>query len=221
MLSAARIPSAVRCLTFLLALAMFLGVPTGVQASTITFTNTGTIVIPTLGAASPYPSEIVAAISGPVTNVTASIIGFSHSSITDVDILLVAPDNTRVQLMSFVGTGAVSNVNYTFTDGNPSMPFIGAPPSGTYAPTPFHFVAYPAPAPGLPYGTTMSAFNGIDPNGTWSLYVVDRFSGDAGSIRSGWELTITTSEVPEPSTLMLIGLGAALLVARRRTALRR
>ena len=45
-----------------------------------------------------------------------------------------------------------------------------------------------------PAGTdSLTAFNGINPNGTWSLYVVDDVGGDIGNFAGGWELTITTS----------------------------
>jgi len=40
---------------------------------------------------------------------------------------------------------------------------------------------------------------GVNPNGTWSLYVVDDASGDAGSM-SGWDLTVHTSHATCSST---------------------
>ena len=42
--------------------------------------------------------------------------------------------------------------------------------------------------------TLAAAFSGTDPNGTWSLYIVDDATGDVGSISGGWSLTITTEE---------------------------
>ena len=39
----------------------------------------------------------------------------------------------------------------------------------------------------------LAAFNGLNPNGTWSLYVVDDVGGDVGTIAGGWDLTITSS----------------------------
>jgi hypothetical protein len=41
--------------------------------------------------------------------------------------------------------------------------------------------------------TFASAFSGFDPNGTWSLYVVDDATVDGGSFAGGWDLSITTS----------------------------
>ena len=56
-----------------------------------------------------------------------------------------------------------------------------------------------APAPVGPYGTSLSVFNGTNPNGTWSLYVVRDHPGhflDEGPpdpvIISTWSLTLTT-----------------------------
>jgi subtilisin-like proprotein convertase family protein len=50
----------------------------------------------------------------------------------------------------------------------------------------------------------LSAFNGIDPNGLWTLYIADVSSGGEGALLS-WGLQITT--VPEPTFLTLTGLG--------------
>ena len=40
----------------------------------------------------------------------------------------------------------------------------------------------------MTYGTTLSVFDGTDPNGTWKLYVLDDTEGDAGAISSGGTL---------------------------------
>src|SRR6185369_10209742 len=47
----------------------------------------------------------------------------------------------------------------------------------------------PEPAPLGPYKTSLSAFNGTDANGTWSLYVVDDALMDTGRI-AGWSLIL-------------------------------
>lgn len=39
----------------------------------------------------------------------------------------------------------------------------------------------------------MSTFNNKNPNGNWSLYIVDDTAGDNGIVAGGWSLAITTS----------------------------
>jgi hypothetical protein len=97
---------------------------------------------------------------------------------------------------------AVTGVSITFDDAaTAELPDRAPIATGVYRPTSgtnrgrdgaccdFAGVA-PAPAP--PYGTALAAFNGIDPNGTWSLYVYDDTAGDVGEIAGGWSLEITT-----------------------------
>jgi Ca2+-binding RTX toxin-like protein len=74
------------------------------------------------------------------------------------------------------------------------LPDEGLITSGSYKATDFETGDFfNTPAPGGPYGTDFSVFNGINPNGTWSLYVVDDVGGDAGTIAGGWSLNIGTA----------------------------
>ena len=40
-----------------------------------------------------------------------------------------------------------------------------------------------------PYASALGELSGVDPNGSWSLYVTDDFFLDGGSIADGWSLT--------------------------------
>ena len=65
--------------------------------------------------------------------------------------------------------------------------------TGTYKPSNYGTGdTFAAPAPAGPYASVLSTFNGANPNGTWSLYVVDDAAGDSGTMSGGWELTITS-----------------------------
>jgi uncharacterized repeat protein (TIGR01451 family) len=48
-------------------------------------------------------------------------------------------------------------------------------------------------APLAPFGSTLSALNGGNPNGAWTLFVQDDTPLDAGIISNGWFLTLTTA----------------------------
>jgi hypothetical protein len=68
--------------------------------------------------------------------------------------------------------------------------------SGTFRPTNIGTTdVFPAPAPAGPFGATLSVFNGVNPNGTWSLFVADDVGADAGSISGGWSLNFI-SDLP-------------------------
>jgi hypothetical protein len=164
-----------------------------------TSTNPAGITINSGGSATPYPSAIaVAGLTGTITKVTARLNSFSHTYTSDVDILLVGPGGQSVVLMSDVSNG-VSNagVTITFDDTGISLPASGALTTGTYAPTNINdgegADAYGAPAPGSGYGSALSVFNSLTPNGTWNLFIVDDVAIDGGSISGGWTLDITTT----------------------------
>jgi subtilisin-like proprotein convertase family protein len=172
--------------------------------NTTTFSNPAVITIldtPRIGGVAPaslYPSNItVAGVVGTVSKVTAKVRGLSHTFPGDVDMLLVGPGGQKMLLMSDVG-GGTDAVNTTIAFDDAAATFIGAPViSGTFRPTNSGTGdTFPAPAPAGPYADPqlLSVFNGVNPNGTWSLYVVDDAGADAGSIAEGWELSITTED---------------------------
>ena len=161
------------------------------------FSNQTLIKIPaagTSGPANPYPSAIpVSGLTGAVTNVTATITGFSHTFPSDVDILLVGPSGQNVVLLADTGGGTdVNNATITFNQAAPTL--VTAPVvSGTFRPTNNGAFTGPAPAPTPPYGASLALFNGTVPNGTWNLFVFDDAGGDVGQIALGWSLDITTN----------------------------
>jgi uncharacterized repeat protein (TIGR01451 family) len=55
--------------------------------------------------------------------------------------------------------------------------------------TPFTHLSAPLP----PYGTTMSAMNGGNPNGNWYLFVEDDQTFNFGLISNGWSITLTSA----------------------------
>ncbi|MCL4838199.1 MAG: hypothetical protein KJ058_09580 [Thermoanaerobaculia bacterium] len=167
--------------------------------------NTTALTIPSSGAASVYPTDIaVAALTGVVTDVDVQINGLNHTWPDDLDILLVAPGGQNLMLMSDAGGSTdLVNVNLVFDDGAAGqLPDSSAISSGTYLPTNYEpGDNLPAPAPATSAATALSAFNGIDPNGTWSLYVADDTGGDTGSLANGWCLVITSGTIQQPPAI--------------------
>jgi uncharacterized repeat protein (TIGR01451 family) len=169
--------------------------------TTSSFTNAANIKIPasgTSGKASPYPSTIVVSgITGVVGKVTVTLSGVTHTFPDDIDVLLVSPTGANVLIMSDCGDRFdINGVTLTFDDSAAgSLPDATQIVSGTYKPTNFDTATddFPAPAPVAPFGSTLSQFNGLDPNGTWLLYVQDDANNDVGNITSGWRISITTS----------------------------
>ncbi len=186
------------------------------SSSTQTFTNPTAITIPATGTgassgapADPYPSNItVSGVPTTFTKVTVTLINMSHTFPGDVDVLLVSPTGRKFILLSDVlGSSDWTGQTYTFDDDAAALvPSSGTEPgTGTYKPTNYGTGdLFPAPAPAAPYltpatagtDTLTSAFTGVaggDPNGTWSLYVVDDASIDSGSFAGGWSISFTTS----------------------------
>jgi hypothetical protein len=159
--------------------------------------NSSAISIPSSGIAEPYPSQIeIINHTGLVTGVQVNLTNFSHFAPDDVDLMLVAPNNRKVVLMSDVGgANPVSNLSISFDDAATAAlpdnaPFV----SGNFKPTDFKpGDPFPAPAPGGELsGNRLSAFGGSEPNGAWKLFLVDDNGENVGVVAS-WSLTLTAS----------------------------
>lgn len=173
-------------------------------ARAVVFTNPASITIndaTTIGQANTYPSNIsVSGMTGTVTNVTLTLNAIAHTFPDDFDLLLVGPTGANLIVMSDVhGSDDVFNVTMTIDDAAAaSMPDATVMMSGSFKPTNIGAGdTWNAPAPAPSANTTFAAaFNGTDPNGTWSLYVADDLGVDMGTIGNGWSLSITTSGSP-------------------------
>jgi len=180
-------------------------------AASKTFSNSGPITIADVSPASPYPSQIAVSMPGQrVGTVTVTLHGFNHSFPSDVDMLLVAPGGQMLVLMSDAYAGEITKipVDVVFDDrASMAIPQLNSNvplPGGTYKPTAYSGRAptLNSPAPPAPYpipapeGTSsfVSSFDGIDPNGTWSLYIQDNVGGDFGAVNGGWSITITPAQ---------------------------
>jgi subtilisin-like proprotein convertase family protein len=173
--------------------------------------NSSPISIPDSGEATPYPATInVSGLSGTITDVDVALGRMSHTWPDDVSALLVGPSGQNVMLMSDVGGGAdLNGVELTFDDEAPgTLPDSAPITAGTYKPTRVSAeddypspISLPSPAPAGPYGASLSSLDGAAPNGTYSLYVYDDATGDAGQIAGGFSLDIKTTADPPTEVL--------------------
>src|SRR5215218_4011892 len=169
------------------------------QPRTQTFSNPDPITIPSVGRASPYPSNIDVAgfTNGRILDVNLTLHGFSHSFPRDIDILLAAAHlpGQNALVLSDVGDALNPASDLTLTLDDQAAEELRTPlASGTFRPTNLQDAfgdAFPAPAPTPRGSAQLSVFRDSNPDGSWQLFVVDGITGDGGSIAGGWSLEIT------------------------------
>jgi hypothetical protein len=187
--------------------------PTITHTASSTFTPTatsspgcanGAIAILDNSTASPYPSSIfLSGLGNTIMDVNVQLLGMNHEWPSDIDILLVGPQGQNLILMSDAGSAFdLVDVDLTLDDDAAlSLPQYSAITSGTYRPANYAPAdSFPAPAPSPSTATSLAVFNGTDPNGTWSLYIVDDSIMLGGSVSGGWCLGITTVIIPPTDT---------------------
>lgn len=201
-------------------LAVLFVLPWSAHAAVFTFSNTSLIDIIDNSVANPYPSTIsVSGVAGTVQSVTITLTNFNHTFPADVGALVIGPGGQNVLLFDAPGDGSpVTNLTWIFDDSAASpLPSGSALSGGTFQPGLNAGDTFAGPAPAGPYGLVLSVFNGVDPNGAWSLYIQDFVSPDAGTLDSGWTITITT-DAPEPAAWALMGAGLLAIGCWRRKA---
>ena len=173
----------------------------------------------------PIPDSPAPAVSSTITvtgagtylldaDLTTSI---THTFNADLDFTLTSPAGTTVSVSSNRG-GSFDNVfNGTLWNDQASAPVSEAVFADLVTETP------------LTVESALAAFAGEDPNGTWTLTILDEVGLDTGTLAS-WSLDLTTAgacfeapviqEIPTASTLGLAAL-ALLLAGAAFVALRR
>jgi len=168
---------------------------------TNTFANANFIDIIDHTSALPYPSTInVSGVGSSLISATVTFANLTHLYPSDIDALLESPSQQSVLLMAHAGGSFnVHGVTITFDANAPGLLPQTQIVSGTYQPSAYILnpdfppPAPAAPAPAMQYVTNLASFNGSNPNGAWSLFVIDdQWDGD-GAITNGWSLTLVTA----------------------------
>ncbi len=148
---------------------------------------------------------VVSGVPTLVGKVTATLKGISHDFPDDIDALLVGPSGQNLVLVSDAGNPGpnppgANNVTLVLDDAASSQvaenAALGAS-GATVATRPVDYDpggqvdAFPSPAPAPTDATTLSTFNGTNPNGTWRLFIVSDGAPETGTIAGGWCLDFT------------------------------
>lgn len=158
-------------------------------ASPVTFTNASVLPIPDNGP--PVTSTIV--VSGLGTSIAdVNLTTFiTHTFPGDLDIKITSPSGTVVTLTTDNGGSSDNVFNGTVwdddADPDSQVPYAVNPNLVTD-----HSYTNLTVATPLTPEEALAAFSGEDPNGTWTLTIVDDSGGDIGSLNS-WSLSIATA----------------------------
>ncbi len=140
-----------------------------------------------------------------MTDVNVTVNDIAHAWPVDLDLYLQGPEdaNAVVALMSDVcGTSSTPLVGATLSFDDEAVATLPASScsSGSYRPANLETIDDNLPSAGT-WRPTLAAFDGINPNGEWTLWAYDDSTGVIGTIQGGFSLTITSSGPPPAITI--------------------
>ena len=144
---------------------------------------------------------LVTGLIGVVSRVVLLLNPLQHINCADSSMMLLLQSASgQVGLMMYqCGSTStrVDSINLTLDDTGPAMPTDLATGllSGTYRPTALNSItSMHPPAPPAPYVVALSALNGFNPNGTWTLWGENRGGVPLEDLAfpNGFQLQITT-----------------------------
>lgn len=145
------------------------------QTTAQSFTNNSDVTISASSATVVTSAINVTGLTGVLQDVDVKI-NIYHTWVSDLQITLIAPDGTRVQLFNRHGGSSNNLLGTTFNDSAATSIASGAAPfTGSFRPT-----------------QALSALNGKNANGVWRLEVRDNVRQDGGRIDS-WTLSLSTT----------------------------
>jgi len=169
----------------------------------------------TSGPANPYPATrtISASPELVISDLNVTIDGIWHQRPDDLDLLLVGPRGQKVILMSDAcGSFEVEAYGWVWDD-EAAAPMPDGDSTNRCG-TRFHRPAdyepgdsWPAPAPAGPYSTSLSSFDGTDPNGEWRLFVNDDTTGKTGFFTTRFHLQTTLIDTTAPTVVSVAPTG--------------
>lgn len=126
--------------------------------------------------------------SGTITDANLLNLGITHTWINDMIVKLKSPAGTEITLFSQI-CASEDNVLTNFDDAGAAYATLPCPPTnnGTYQPL-----------------QALSAFNGQNINGTWTLTVTDVANQDGGSLNS-WSLNLCYTPGSAPVNVTVTG----------------
>ncbi|MBI2271818.1 MAG: PKD domain-containing protein [Bacteroidetes bacterium] len=142
------------------------------------FSNGGSYAIPdnnATGVSSPISVSGIAPTTIAAGSIASVCLNITHTFDGDLDIFLVCPGGTQIELSTDNGGGSNNYTNTCFTVADPIITGGTAPFTGSYSPE-----------------QAFTLLNGCTANGTWNLLVKDDAGGDVGSI-TGWTITFNNT----------------------------
>ncbi len=137
-----------------------------------------------------------------IQSIELVLTGLSHTHPEDLDIYLISPFGETVEVMTDKGDSVgIVNFNLVFNDSGSALPgdAFGLVNNTTYATE--------DTAGGM--NKYIGNSGGTD---AWELVIIDDSTGDAGSLES---YTLRGTYVPEPASLLLLGVGGLAALRRR------